>query len=109
MTGPEILRVLVAKRREIVAELDHHRRGANQRARDLEHVDATVRLFLGEPSKALVSALWMAGKPLSTDELAAHVGIPPKQAGAVLRYLADCGLVRGERAHGQATTWHPVY
>jgi hypothetical protein len=109
MSLPTILRGLVAKRHEVLADLDYHRRSAAQRARDLEHVDATVRLFLGEPSKALVSALWMAGKPLSTDELAAHVGIAPKQAGAVLRHLADCGLVRGERARGEGTTWHPVY
>jgi hypothetical protein len=91
---------LVAKRREITTGRLGHA---------LEHVDATIRLFAGEPGNALVSALWMVRKPQSTDQLAALVRISPKQAGAVLRYLADCGLVRGERAAGQSTTWHPVY
>jgi DNA-binding transcriptional ArsR family regulator len=103
MHGTHIIRGLVAKRHEVLAELDHHRRGAAQQARDLEHVDATIRLFSGEPGRALVSALWMAGKPLSTDELAARVGIGSRRAGQALRCMGDCGLVRTERALWVAT------
>jgi DNA-binding transcriptional ArsR family regulator len=98
-----VIRALVAKRREVLAELDHHRRASGQRAHDLEHVDATIRLFAGEPGRALLSALWVAGKPLSTDELAAHVGLGSKRAGRALRFLGECGLVRAERALWVAT------
>jgi hypothetical protein len=103
MHETHVIHALVAKRHEVLAELDHHRRGAAQRARDLEHVDATIRLFTGEAGRALVSALWMAGKPLSTDELAGHAGIGSKQAGRLLRFLRDCGLVRAEHALWVAT------
>lgn len=109
MSGATILRALVAKRREILAELDHHRRAAGRLARDLEHVDAMIRVFTSEPARALLGALWIAGEPLSADQLAAKVGIAPKLVGRTLRYLGACGLVRGEHAHGQATTWHPTY
>ena len=109
MAGHEILRALVAKRREIAAELNHHRLAEIRLTHALEHVDATIRLFTGDPGNALVSALWMARKPLSADQLAAHVGIAPKQAGQALRYLADCGLARGESVRGQTTTWLPIY
>src|SRR5262249_61158358 len=103
MTGPEILRALVAKRREVLTDLNYHRLASTRRAHDLEHVDATIRLFLGDPTKALVSALWMAGKPQTTDQLAAQVGIAPKQAGAGLRHLAACGLRSSERSAWSAT------
>jgi hypothetical protein len=66
---------------KIISELNHHRLGEIRLARALEHIDPTIRLFAGEPGNALVSALWMARKPLSTDELASHVRIAPKQAG----------------------------
>jgi len=109
MTAQIVLRAPVAKRREITSELNHHNLSTVRLSRALEHVDGTIRVFTGEPAQRLLSALWVARKPLTVDQLAAQVGIAPKQAGAVLRYLADCGLVRCERARGQTATWHAVY
>jgi len=109
MTEQIVLRALVAKRREITSALNHHNLATGRLGHALEHVNATIQLFAGEPGNALVSALWAAGKPMEADQLAARVGIAPKQAGAALRHLADCGLVRGDRAHGQPTMWRAVY
>jgi hypothetical protein len=98
MTGTVVLRALVAKRHELVSALNHHNLGSMRAGHALEHVDATIRLFTGDPGNALISALWTARKPLSTDELAARARIGSKQAAQTLRFLADCGLVRAERA-----------
>jgi DNA-binding transcriptional ArsR family regulator len=109
MTGTVVLRALVAKRRELLSALNHHNLGGVRAGHALEHVDATIRLFAGEPGNALVSALWTARKPLSTDDLAARVGMAPKQAGQAMRYLADCGLVRAEKKPGAPVLWVATY
>jgi DNA-binding transcriptional regulator GbsR (MarR family) len=98
MSEGQVLRALVAKRREIASGLNHHRLAEIRLAKALEHVDATIRLFTDETGQALISVLWRAGKPLSTDELAGHVGITSKRAGQALRCLLECDLVRLERA-----------
>jgi len=104
MHDAHTIRALVAKRREISSALNNHNLATGRLGHALEHVDATIRLFAGEPGNALVSALWRARKPLSTEQLAAELRIPPKRAGQALRSLAACGLVRAERA-----LWVAVY
>ena len=104
MHDTHTIRALVAKRRQVLTELNGHTLATTRLTHALEHVDATIRLFTGEEGRALVSALWMARKPLSTDELAGHARIGSKRAGQVLRSLAACGLIRAERA-----LWVAVY
>jgi hypothetical protein len=103
MHDTHTIRALVAKRRQVLTELNGHTLASTRLGHALEHVDATIRLFTDETGRELVSALWAAGKPLSTDDLAARVGIGSKRAGQVLRSLGDCGLVRAEGALWVAT------
>ncbi len=109
MGGHVILRGLVAKRLELLAALERHESTATALADDLAHVDATILLFVAGLSRTLFRALRMAGKPLSTEELAALAKINPKRAGWVLRYMGECGLVRAEHSPGRPATWHTAY
>jgi|SRR6266571_585300 len=109
MAGHVILRTLVAKRLELLGELERHESAVGELRGDIAHLDATIRLFTHGLARTLLGMLRTAKTPLSTDDLAARADIAPKRAAWVLRYMRECGLVRSERSPGKSTTWHAAY
>lgn len=98
-----VIRALVAKRREILSELNHHRLAEIRLGHALEHIEPTIRLFADDLTRTLLGALRVAGRPVSVEALAADVRVDAKRVGRALRQMADCGLVRAERALWVAT------
>jgi hypothetical protein len=109
MDGDKILRALVGKRLELLGELEHHETAAATLRVDLTHLDGSIRVFTHRLARTLLGVLRTAEKPLSTDELAARAEVATKRAGWVLRYMAECRLVKVERSPGKPALWHATY
>jgi chromosome segregation and condensation protein ScpB len=109
MGGDKILRALIGKRLELLGELERHETAVAALQADLVHLDGSIRVFTHGLARTLLGVLRTAEKPLSTDELATRAEIAAKRAGWVLRYMAECGLVKAQRSPGKPALWHATY
>lgn len=94
MSEPHVVSALIAKRGELAGQIEHHQTVLRQLVIDLDHLDATLRIFKpdidledirpkpfppqatafkGEVARVILGTLREAGRPLTTAELTAHV------------------------------------
>jgi hypothetical protein len=122
------LEALKRKRADMTGEIARCHARLQQLSTDLEHVDATIRLFApaswskrGEMSRAVLSILRVAKGPLSTREIAAMIvqqrglehdkgilDVMTRRVGHVLRDKRDNGLVRSVEETGLWLQWEVV-
>jgi hypothetical protein len=94
MSEPHVVSALIAKRGELAGQTEHHQTVLRQLIIDLDHLDATLRIFVpdidledirpkpfppqaaafkGEVARIILGTLREAGKPLTTAELTVYV------------------------------------
>jgi hypothetical protein len=94
MAEPNVVRGLIAKRAELVGQIEHAQTVLRQLIIDLDNLDITIRLFVpdidleeikpkpfppchaafrGEVAKSVLGTLRTAGKPLDTQAITMHV------------------------------------
>tara|TARA_R110000787_G_scaffold36855_4_gene93822 strand:+ start:2520 stop:2960 length:441 start_codon:yes stop_codon:yes gene_type:complete len=92
--APNTVSGLIRKRAELAGQMEHHQAMVRQLIIDLDHIDATLRLFQpditledikpkplpprhaaykGEVARVILGALRESSRPMTTEELAQHV------------------------------------
>lgn len=140
MADPHVVTGLVAKRRELAGLIEHTQASLRQLLIDLDNVDATLRLFApdidleiikprplpprqaaaqGEVVRIVLGTLRNAKRPLTTQEITAHVmaerglntadkrllKLLTKRVGACLRHHRKRGLVRSKIEGSHPIAW----
>lgn len=94
MKNDHTIHALIRKRAELAGEMEHHNARVRQLIIDLDHVDATLRMFVpdieledikpkpmpprhtaykGEVARVIFEALRASGRPMTGQELTQHV------------------------------------
>jgi CTP:molybdopterin cytidylyltransferase MocA len=107
MGEEETVRALVAKRAELLLQLERHESAVRALRADVANVDVTIRMFTQGMARTLLAALRSAGKACTAEELAALADTTPRRAGWILQYMRRSGLVESE--DGRPLTWRTTY